>query len=388
MFEKINNRSITNKLGCRTSVNIWQDCVVYDELTINKHQKKDQPFSSMLDKVRQGCPSQTTLQGLKERVITTSTADKFEELLSTGKSPLCLFPTREACQNFNPEMLSKLGTKEPKEIPCVDEVDETQGTFKWSDKSKEALKKMNSDCNLTAGLEAVLQVAVGARVMLHRNIDISSGLVNGAVGTVIAIKAHHITVQFDGRPEPHNIERVRNKFMLLKKVYVHRKQFLLILAFAVTVHKCQGLSLDCAIMDLSEQVFCPGMEYVTLSCVKQLENLHLIAFNEEAIKVSSKCLQEINCLRQTYRPDLPQYTVPQQCTTQTRKRKLAGSLSTTTTESPSGKRSKLLAAVCSGLPHSSLSLATNSAVPLYLFPNCRFSKLARKMAFMEVGKRI
>ena len=87
---------------------------------------------------------------------------------------------------------------------------------------------------------------------------------NGVVGTVIAIKAHHLTVQFDGRPEPHNVEGVRSKFMLLKNVYVHHKQFPLILAFAVTVHKCQGLSLDCAIMDLSEQVFCPDMAYVTL----------------------------------------------------------------------------------------------------------------------------
>ena len=112
-------------------------------------------------------------------------------------------------------MLSKLGTKS-KENPCVDKVDETQGTLKWSDKAKEALKKRNSDCNLTAGLEALLQVAVGARVMLHRNIDVSSGFVNEAVGTVISIKAHHITVQFNGRPEPHNVERVRSKFMLLK----------------------------------------------------------------------------------------------------------------------------------------------------------------------------
>ena len=61
VFENINNRSITNKLGCMTSVNIWQDCVVYDELTINERQKKDQAFSSMLDEVRQGFPSQATL---------------------------------------------------------------------------------------------------------------------------------------------------------------------------------------------------------------------------------------------------------------------------------------------------------------------------------------
>ena len=97
---------------------------------------------------------------------------------------------------------------------------------------------------------------------LRRNIDTRTGLVNGAVGTVIAIKAHHITVQFDGRHEPYHVERVKSRFMVMKKMYVHRKQFPLILAFAVTVHKCQGLSLDCAIMDLSDQVFCLGMVYI------------------------------------------------------------------------------------------------------------------------------
>ena len=78
MFEKINNRSLTTKLGCMTSVNIWQEMVVYDELNINERQKKDQAFSSMLNEVRRGYPSQSTLQALKERVITAPTVDKFE----------------------------------------------------------------------------------------------------------------------------------------------------------------------------------------------------------------------------------------------------------------------------------------------------------------------
>ena len=52
-------------------------------------------------------------------------------------------------------------------------------------KNTEEMKKLNSDCNLTAGLQAVVQLAVAAHVMLRRNIDTNIGLVNGAVGTVV-----------------------------------------------------------------------------------------------------------------------------------------------------------------------------------------------------------
>ena len=83
------------------------------------------------------------------------------------------------------------------------------------------MKKLNSDCNLTAGLEAVLQVAVGACVMLRRNIDTSKGLINGAVGTMVSIKAHHIMVQFDNVPEPYWVEKVKSRFMVMKKIFVY-----------------------------------------------------------------------------------------------------------------------------------------------------------------------
>jgi len=43
------------------------------------------------------------------------------------------------------------------------------------------LKKLNKVCNLTAGLEAELTIAVGARIMLHRNIDTKKGLVNSSI---------------------------------------------------------------------------------------------------------------------------------------------------------------------------------------------------------------
>ena len=71
-----------------------------------------------------------------------------------------------------------------------------------------------------------------------------------------------MTVQFDHMSEPYNVEMVISKFMVLKNFYVDRKQFPLILAYAVTIQKCQGLSLDCAIVDLSDEVFGAGMAYM------------------------------------------------------------------------------------------------------------------------------
>ena len=77
--------------------------------------------------------------------------------------------------------------------------------------------------------------------------------------------------------QPYEVEKVRSMFLLMKRGFVYRQQFLIILAYAITVHKCQGLSLHCAIMDLSDQVFGPGMAYVALLQVRTLSGVHLTA---------------------------------------------------------------------------------------------------------------
>ena len=70
--------------------------------------------------------------------------------------------------------------------------------------------------------------------------------------------------------------------MVMKNFYVYREQFPLILAYAVTIHKCQ---------DLSDKVFSAGMAYVALSRVRSLAGLHLSAFDPASIIVSTSCLK-------------------------------------------------------------------------------------------------
>ena len=67
------------------------------------------------------------------------------------------------------------------------------------------------------------------------------------------------------------------------------------------------MSLDCAIVDLSDKVFSPGMAYVAL---RTLDGLHLTAFNPKSIMVSVESLEESNRLRKTYCSDLPLYDIP------------------------------------------------------------------------------
>ena len=77
----------------------------------------------------------------------------------------------------------------------------------------------------------------------------------------------------------------------------------------MTIHKFQGLSLDCAIVDLSDKVFAEG-------------RLHLIAFDPQSVRVSVKSLGEINRLRKEFRKDLPLYAIP----SVSGKRKLTGAV--------------------------------------------------------------
>ena len=121
-----------------------------------------------------------------------------------------------------------------------------------------------------------------ARVMAVRN-DPAGRFVNGSLGTVIACSDTIVDVKFDARAdvvpvEAASWESVRYDLegsKLTTTVVGSYKQIPLAPAWAITVHKAQGLTLDDVRVDLGRGAFAPGQAYVALSRCRTLEGLSL-----------------------------------------------------------------------------------------------------------------
>lgn len=149
------------------------------------------------------------------------------------------------------------------------------------------MKSLKTSC--LAGEELTLKK--GALVMFLKN-NFELGYVNGTMGTVSECNPgeNPIVLTRDGRYITVPLASWEIEDELGKTVLAMVQQYPLRLAWAITVHKSQGMTLDEALIDLSRS-FTPGMGYVALSRVRTLEGLHLSGFNEIALKVSTKAIK-------------------------------------------------------------------------------------------------
>ncbi len=135
----------------------------------------------------------------------------------------------------------------------------------------------------------VLELKIGAVVMFVKN-NFKEGYVNGTVGVVIGFdddSGWPLIETFKGdiieaKREIWPIEDSGGVLALISQVPLR-------LAWAITVHKSQGLSLDCAEIDLS-RTFEYGMGYVALSRVRSLSGLKLLGLNDLALEVNQKMI--------------------------------------------------------------------------------------------------
>lgn len=145
----------------------------------------------------------------------------------------------------------------------------------------------------------VLELKVGAEVMFVAN-NFSEGFVNGSRGRVVDFK--------DGNPI---IELQRNKKIITVSPHswsleedgrerARVTQLPLRLAWAITIHKSQGMSLDSAEIDLS-RAFTPGMGYVALSRVRSLDGVYLKGINNTALAMHPEIFTFDKQLKQSSR---------------------------------------------------------------------------------------
>ena len=186
--------------------------------------------------------------------------------------------------------------------------------------------KVPDDPTKTMGLYSLVQISTGAKYDLTSNIVVTDGLTNGAECIIENIdyrvqnssRPSIIWVSFSdpaiGRKQRQenchlyhtkNIEQhwtpileVTRQFRINKKTQVQilRRQFPLRPAAAKTIHRCQGDTLDAAVVDFPSSTK-EHMHYVGLSRVRNSSNLYIMNLNEQKIKVNENVAQEMKRLR-------------------------------------------------------------------------------------------
>ncbi len=228
-----------------------------------QHRQEDRDFLRILSAIRRNACSPEDRERIRSRTGAARDA--------VGKAAR-LFPHNADVDRINAAELARL----PGE-PCV---------FRMAAQGPAPLVKMLKDGCLSP---EELSLRRGARVMFTRN-NPAAGFVNGTLGTIVGFakdSGYPIVRTHDDRtitaePVEWSVEDAGRRVAKITQVPLR-------LAWAITVHKSQGLSLDAAVMDLS-RTFEYGQGYVALSRVRTLAGLHILGLNDRAFEVHPEVL--------------------------------------------------------------------------------------------------
>jgi ATP-dependent exoDNAse (exonuclease V) alpha subunit len=228
-----------------------------------QHRQKDNQYLTILNQIRANKVTQKTVDLLKTRL----NADP-----DTGN-----IVTRLYTHNIDVDEINK---KHLRLIQAGEKV--YNMTWKGAPSLVETLKK-------SCLSPEVLVLKKGARVMFTKN-QPEGGYVNGTLGIVKdfgsfgePIVETNSGMTFSVSPQSWKIEEEG-------KVKAEIEQLPLRLAWAITVHKSQGMSLDAMEVDLSKS-FVKGMGYVALSRVRSLDGMKLLGFNDMSLEIDMEVLE-------------------------------------------------------------------------------------------------
>ena len=235
-------------------------------LTVDVRHKDDRAYADLLEKLRHGVVDDEMIESLK-----TCIDRKFTD----GIEPIELHPTRAAVDRENNTRLAALGDVETHVYLAED-----SGTV------SELV-----DCMA----HPRLTLKKGCSVMLVKNLDVRNGLANGTQGVVQSfhIDSRWPMVRFANGAlvtvSPATFERKKNN-----RLVATRLQVPLLVAYATTVHKAQGMTLDRVSVTL-RNTFADSQVYVALSRVRTMEGLRIrdasLAGFKRMVRANKKALE-------------------------------------------------------------------------------------------------
>ena len=244
------------------SSNAWMNMDIRVCYLHEQYRQEDMSLEGILTELRSGA-------------LSTQTKEIFEEMCGIKKKTKHT-PTKLYTHNANVDLVNEQELEKIEEEVYEYEM-QTRG-------------KANLVTTLVKSILApeTLRLKEGAAVMFVKN-NFDGGYVNGTLGKVVSFEDDMPVV------ETHEGKRIYVTHASWEiedegKVLASVEQLPLRLAWAITVHKSQGMSLDAAEIDLSKS-FVPGQGYVALSRVRSLEGLTLLGLNSMALVVDPYVLE-------------------------------------------------------------------------------------------------
>ena len=251
---------------------MWKASELVPIVLTKIERQTDVEFQTLLNECRIGAPSPKSIALLKSR----QGLDWKKHLIK----PTLLFSRNADVDSINEKNIHAL--KKPIHTLRATTVLERPADDPTLDVPRgEALQRYIQRLDNDANYNEELELCIGCQVMLLMNKDIGGGLVNGSRGVVVNFRMDGVPiVQFlHGDPIP--IEK--HRWTSNDCPAIHREQIPLRVAYAISIHKSQGATLDCALVDIGSSVFEYGQAYVALSRVRNLESLYI--WNVDASKI-------------------------------------------------------------------------------------------------------
>lgn len=254
----------------------FQNSYLFDQ---NFRQHEDPIYFNMLQEIREGKLSFDTVEQLI--MCSNKKLDHNDKV-----QPTKIFPIRKTVESLNKDELMKL--KDKKYI-YNSQVYHNNTKITNIDVIKEkALKTEIEYVKKNSMFEDELVLCKGCQVMCISNIDQERNLVNGSQGIVLDFEYnpeknnYYPLIKFDNIKEPILLDE--HSWFIESNDHYTIHQLPIILSWAITTHKSQGLSIEKALIDIGSSIFEYGQTYVALSRVKSLDGLYLTKVNVKKIR--------------------------------------------------------------------------------------------------------